>query len=227
MTRRNLFNWESKVKYPYFRLRGKSINKQQAFNIISSVDDFGNRLLCEYEIQYKEEILSLFHLYTHWVNQNNECDRTYGWVSPNGSIGINGNMGKYLNLAELTSDITKIQAMFPYLNFIIAITNLDIEQVKYNYLEDSVEISNDNFTDYIHIGILVKNKEIKVMNASKTKIVYKEYEKLYQKEDNSVYEPIDFNDCDEQCEKCVIKSQEYKEFVRNYFKRYLGNSEKL
>lgn len=172
--------WSNPVaKRPYYRMRGKSVSKEQAFDIISRTD---------YKLEDIDEIGDNPD-YVSSINFDNELiEHNYGWVHVDGKIGCNYHTNKYPTIYEFVNEwFCNIKA-FPYLDLVIAITywnevndkwwethNVDINTY------DRVEYDKD-FYDNIEMGIYVHSNKIEILGREDIIQLFSEYDDLYGKE---------------------------------------------
>ena len=176
-----VIDWEvsgyvTKTRRPYFRLRGKRVTEDQAFEIIRRTDRF-------FEEEIKQiEALQILHFPNWWFNKDH-FPTHYGWCHPNGVIGYNGITDKYPTLIELLCDIAELAFFFPYLDFVVAITG-DDESYPQGY----------KWTESIEIGIWVHENTIEFMSPARTRKIYKQYEAKYEEPNSEIYEPKYYQD---------------------------------
>ncbi len=180
--------YASNARRPYYRLRGKKITEDQAFEIIRRTDRLSPWSL---EIPC-DDLIEPINIRNNWT-RNNYYPSPSGWVHPDGIIGINDITGKYPELEELIDDLLILIHYFPYLDFVMAITSWD-EIPPYLWKKLS-ELRNHTYDDYpdffdnIMIGFWVHNGTIEVMSPERTAIVYSEYDKKYGEKNQKIYCP--------------------------------------
>lgn len=189
-----LRDWGSGQRRPYYRLRGKRITEEQAFDIISKTDD---EVLFDFRNEYNNiDKVNLLHFRNFWITRSH-YPSYMGWVQPNGIVGGNGITDKYPEMQELLEDIINIKINFPYLEFMVAITFWD-EIPDYEWekdWEDRASEPNKKLDDYkdfyeaIDIVFHVYENKIEVLNEGIGAERYKEKIKEYEDgiEDDSVY----------------------------------------
>lgn len=139
--------YDTYVRRPYYRLRGKRITEEQALDIIRRTDDFvyfDTRNRCK-----KEDMVNLYHFRNFWLTQHH-YPPFHGWVQPDGLVGGNGITDKYPTYDEILDDIIDMKLSFPYLEFIVAITcwNEVPDYVWDNDCNSIVDGKLDNFSDF-------------------------------------------------------------------------------
>lgn len=112
--------WKSDVKYPYYRMRGKRVTEEQAFEVIRRCDDFFSGHPLSFHNKYPE-CINLFHFYIEWFNLQH-CSGGFGWMRPNGIVGLNHNTSRWPETDELLETWTELAKNFPFLDLVIAIT---------------------------------------------------------------------------------------------------------
>ena len=124
-------DWNAMARRPYYRLRGKRITEEQALEVIRRCDTFFSwdmHLDGDYDYDDNDnespECIRPINFNMWWFASNHLPDK-YGWVHPNGIVGLNAIMQKYPNTQELIDEWTVIAKNFPFLDLVIAITDWD------------------------------------------------------------------------------------------------------
>lgn len=197
--------YNSYARRPYFRLRGKRVTEQQAFDIIrGTIFDFRDRKGDDcgdvYTLHLPEWFIECDHKLSH-----------YSWCHPNGVIGVNGITDKYPNILELIGDMINIKHAFPYLDFVMAITDWnEVPPEKWDWNEELQKIKDrdkystalhqldyreyPNFLDNLEIGIWVHDDVIEFMGPSRTRKIYRQYVKKYEEPNKDIYVPRYYTD---------------------------------
>lgn len=194
---------ENDVKYsglarrPYYRMRGKSVTKEQAFDIIRRTDMFFGDIYLSDGIRGHSDFVGSLN-FNNWLINRNHYPMGYGWVHTDGTIGSNSITQKYPEMEEFIAEWFRYLMAFPYLDLVIAITNWDEIPPEAWYddtLRDSFykEKYDEEFYKAIEIGIRVKDKTIQVLGPESTIKLYKEYEEKYGVE-REKYEPEYYQD---------------------------------
>lgn len=181
-------------KRPYFRLRGKRVTEEQAFDIIRRTDFFFSFYL------QSEQTISLGHFDNMWFSKN--CLLTHhGWCHPSGIIGTNYHTGKLPSLDELLNDMTKIKYAFPYLDFVAALTDynelpwfIQEHEERHTAWRELQYEDDPEFLKHIQIGIWLHDKAIEFMGPERTRQIYQEYEEKYSEENKDIYVPEYYED---------------------------------
>lgn len=172
-------DYEAWTRRPYYRLRGKTVTRQQAFDIIRRTDAF----FCFNDIG--KELIHTYHC-NNWIINANHCPRGYGWVHVDGTIGLNGITGKYPKEVELVDEWLQLLRAFPFLDLVIAITEWN--EIPDDCWDDwgkkerrNFELPeyDDEFFDAIEVGIYVHDTTIQFLSKEETIAKYKEYDALY------------------------------------------------
>lgn len=190
-------DYDSNTRRPYFRLRGRPVTEEQAFEIIRRIDRFfeSNDLIQDFVDTCN---------FPNWLVNANHYPRGCGWVHPDGLIGMNGITGKYPNVTEFVDEwLSKLNA-FPYLDLVIAVTDWDeipsdLWGVSRNKRRDfELPEYDKDFYKAIETGIWVHDKTIQILTPNEAVEKYKEYDALYGKdrdrfrsmyyEENNIYE---------------------------------------
>lgn len=173
----------SDARRPYYRLRGKDITPEQAFDIISKTDS-------NFEMDYSESQLKGYLGCLNFTNDMLGVGSnawSFGWVRPNGRIGLNFHMTKYPTIEEIVAELYTLLSTFPYLDFVIAITNwweippdCEWDSAACEYVPSFPKEKWDEETlKSTVVGIQVKDAKITLYNKYDFKPIYEEYNKLY------------------------------------------------
>lgn len=169
------------TRRPYYRMRGKSVTEEQAFDIIRKTDNFFR--FKTRDIAYHNDFIACLN-FDNWLIERNHSPWGYGWIHVDGTIGGNAITQKYPDLKEFILEwVTKLVA-FPYLDLIIAVTYWD------EYPPEVFDNDNEmylfytsaydkKFYDAIEVGIYVHDNKVEILNHHDTVLKYKEYDKLY------------------------------------------------
>lgn len=179
--------WTPLGRRPYYQMRGKRISEEQAFEIISKTDR-----TISYSLGFEGSI-PCYNFYNDWFYYCNDIDGRYGWVHPNGIVGINSIMPKYPTVDEFAHEWAIYLHNFPFLDLIVGITwwnEMSNERHQmmnpYNW-RDYEYVGYDDFLDNIEAGIWVHDRKIEIIDREKTIEVYRQYEQLYEEKDKRVY----------------------------------------
>lgn len=190
--------WESLMKYPYYQMRGKPLTEEQTIDIISRTDWY-------FRDPFKSDNrVGTINFHIHWFDDTSP----YGWVHPGGIVGLNDNTSKYPDLDELLTEWLRYARAFPYLDLVVGITawegmpdkkrsllNMDrvgkpslfrVSKMKYDELKYT-DCDEEEFLDYLEIGVWVHDKKVEIMSPARTAEVYTEYSKKYTADDTRVY----------------------------------------
>lgn len=197
------FNRLNYVRRPYYRMRGKSVTREQAFDIIRRTDDFFSfELDC---IAEQTEFVRNWN-FNNWLIAKNHLPQGYGWIHVDGTVGGNAITQKYPTIEEFVVEwFLKLMA-FPYLNLIIAVTGWDeLSQAEWEKREPREE---ETFENAVILGIYVHDKQIEILNREDTLMYYKEYDERYghpaEKFEPEYYEKNHFVQVDEAyLRKCI------------------------
>lgn len=169
------------VRRPYYRMRGETVTKEQAFDIIRRTDNFFRSYI--YEISVHPDYIGCLN-FDNWLITKNHYPYGYGWIHVDGTVGANGITQKYPDINEFIMEWAGMLAEFPYLNLIIAVTCWDEvpEEVWFN--DDKKNLFktvayDEKFYDAILLGIYVHDNKIEILNKQDAKEKYMEYDNLY------------------------------------------------
>ena len=195
------------VRRPYFRMRGKPVTEEQAFDIIRRTDNFFSWDMDRFHL--KGLVGNRFLLSNVWVSPSFYPHS--GWVRPDGIVGQNGVTGKYPAEDEFLASILPLKEAFPYLDFMVAIT--DWNEIP-DYLGDLLEKSHEaaerhddnlyrqysdelerlqtsenypDFPEHIVYGILVYDDKVELIAPKRAREMYQKYNILYGGADEAIF----------------------------------------
>ena len=195
------------VRRPYFRMRGKPVTEEQAFDIIRRTDNFFRWDMRKWQLE--DLVSDRFLLDNVWYSPNFYPHR--GWVRPDGIIGMNDVTGKYPSEDEFLASILELKEEFPYLDFMVAVTDWDEipdylwelmgksheaaerhdDKLYRQYSDeyDRLHTSEDypDFQEHIVYGIWVHDDKVELMAPERAKERYLEYNRLYGGADEAVF----------------------------------------
>jgi len=158
----SMVNWDSCARRPYYRMRGKSVTREQAAEIIP---------------------------YATLFNTESPIMNFFGWCREDGFIGGDGMMQKWPTSFEILWDMFIIASEFDYLDFFIAITSMN--EINFNSVFDikTREFIRDydyyggidGWYDWVELGIRVKDGRFDIYDNKKQIIkLYNEYKEKYE-----------------------------------------------
>ena len=182
--------FDSDVRRPYYRMRGKPVTSEQAFEIICRTDSFF------WEVRRKNCRSQRYigsHNFNNWLIECNHYPFGYGWIHTDGTVGGNAITQKYPTAEEFIDEWSENLKAFPYLDLVIAVT-------EWNEIPDDVWDADDDqrrdfeaaeydeeFLDAIMVGIYVHNNTVEIMSPERTREKYKEYAALYEDPNRDKY----------------------------------------
>ena len=177
------------ARYPYFRMRGKPVTEEQAFDIIRRTDNF----FCVYmDRKYRPEgLISGIMLGNAWFGTNG--GDTYGWVRPDGIVGLNRNTWKYPTEEGVLYEVLPLKETFPYLDFMIAVTDWDecpdyVRALRRCDFDDALSREDyPDFPEHIVYGIWVHDDKVELMAPERAREKYLEYNRLYGGADEAIF----------------------------------------
>lgn len=186
-------DYDSNVRRPYYRMRGKPVTKEQALDIIRKTDMFFGGIT---EIHSHKDYVGNGHFGGCLICKNH-FPTGYSWVHVDGTIGTNSITDKYPELGELVGECFYKLRCFPYLDLVIAITNWD--EIPPEAWEDpesefhdkriyEYEPYDEKFYESVVAGIYIHDKTIEVLKPADAVEKYKEYTSLYEKK-REIYVP--------------------------------------
>ena len=111
-------DYDGNVRRPYYRMRGKPVTKEQAFELIRRTDNFFAGIN---EIRRSGDFVGCGY-FDNWLIHKNHYPRGYGWVHTDGTIGTNAITQKYMVLYKFIAEWFQKLLKFPYLDLVIGIT---------------------------------------------------------------------------------------------------------
>ena len=191
--------YDANIRRPYYRMRGKPVTEEQAFDIIRRTDTFFNPLI-------PPNIISSFIWSCNFHNSlienyNKSC--CCGWIHTDGTVGCNATAYGCLEINAFLEEWLEKLINFPYLDLVIAITkwneipdavnNADwgsdfFQKQLYEYAEYDAQ-----FYDAVVLGIYVHDKTVEILKPTDAIEKYKEYASLYEKE-RKIYIPELYGD---------------------------------
>ena len=210
--------WDTDTRRPYYRIRGKRVSEEQAFEVIRRCDTFFSWELPLYD--HPDYIHS--QNFNMWWFASNHFPDKYGWIHPNGIVGINDIMQKYPNIEELIGEWTMIAKNFPFLDLVVAvfcwneqcserwqasdenynrffekaITEEELDrrekELRFTDLErdDSCRIyPKETFKSAFEVGVWLHGGIVEIMEKDRAYEKYIEYEKLFEESDPRIYMP--------------------------------------
>lgn len=173
------------IRRPYFRLRGKPITEEQAFDIIRRTD-----VLLSYidAIRESGEWIPYINFENNILNKRHFENRA-GWVHPDGLIGINDvPIEKYPESYDFIIEWFRYLLGFPCLDIMLAFSCWEevppevwetcdlIETWEYDKAYD------EPFLKAIVFGIHVHDNKVEVLNSKDACAKYQEYDALYKEQ---------------------------------------------
>ena len=174
----------SDVRRPYYRMRGKPVSKEQAFDIIRRSDKFFTYV---YEIRYNSDFVNCVN-FNNWLIEKNHYPYGYGWIHVDGTVGCNAITQKYPEIEEFIVEWFEKLMAFPYLDLIIAITDWNEVNPRWwcsecgSVEEYEAEEYDSEFYDAITMGIYVHDNKLEILDREDTVQKYKEYDSMYGQE---------------------------------------------
>lgn len=163
--------YDADARRPYYRLRGRRITPDEAFEVIRRTDAYFT-----FRTGYESGKLSPLHLQNWWFNKNHYPAR-YGWVHPDGLVGADGITGStYPTTGELVEEMLMYQRAFPFLEFVLALTDWDEmppyawDQLFSDYRDDYQEYPD--FLDHIELGIYLGPGKLELMGPERARQAY-------------------------------------------------------
>lgn len=139
-------NWNTNTRRPYYRLRGKRVSEEQAFEVIRRCDTFFTWELGMFDNYFRchGEAIDSINFNMWWFDSSHYPDK-FGWVHPNGIVGINAITQKYPNVYELVDEWVELAREFCFLDLVVVITDWDERCLEYQNAFD--KIWNDRYPE--------------------------------------------------------------------------------
>ena len=185
--------YDGSVRRPYYRMRGKPVTKEQAFDIIRRTDRFFEEID---EIRCSDDFVGCEY-FDNWLIHKNHYPQGYGWIHADGTVGTNSITQTYPEMYHMVNEWLLKLMKFPYLDLVIAVTCWDelpntlwedLGKDSFKAKSHEFEVSNDLFISGVEIGIYIHDKILEVLNPKKAIKRFKDYAKLYEK-NKEVYIP--------------------------------------
>jgi hypothetical protein len=194
---KEVFSELSHTRRPYYRMRGRGIDEQQAFEIIRRTDNFFG-MYVESIINGCSDYLGSYN-FDNWLIMKNHFPQGYGWVHEDGTIGTNSITQKYPSLTEMIVEWVRNLRFFPFLDLVIAITEWD---------ECIPDIEGCTFESGVILGLHVHDGMVELLDKHETLTRYNDYNEKYgsnpERFENSYYEDNHIVQVDEQyLRRCI------------------------
>jgi len=206
-------DFDSDVRRPYYRMRGKPVTQEQALEIIRRTDSFFSTMFWELGEHHPDYIGT--GNFNNWLIERNHYPFGYGWIHRDGTVGGNAITQKYPNAEEFIEEWSASLSAFPYLDLVIAVT-------RWNELPDELwEMNDDQRPDFesaeydeeflaaIEVGIYVHDGTVEIMSPERTRQKYQAYAALYEVADRDKYKSEYYDDrgivqvTEEDLRKCI------------------------
>lgn len=201
---------EFDVRRPYFRMRGRPVTEEQAFDIIRRTDNFFHFDMRIHGYPLEGLLEGRFVLDNVWYSPD-FYPHPRGWVRPDGIVGQNNITGRYPEESEFLASVLPLKEAFPYLDLMIAVTDWDECP---GYVWDLIRRSNDaykagdddlyrkydeeferaisredypDFPEHIVYGIWLHDDKIELMAPARAREKYLEYNRLYGGADEAIF----------------------------------------
>lgn len=183
----NVKDFDSLVRRPYYRMRGKKVTAEQAFDIIRRVD---NIFRLTDAIQNHPDYIGSLN-FDSWIFDRHHYPQHYGWIHADGTVGCDGITQKYPDIDEFIAEWFIKMMAFPYLDLVIAVTDWDETPPSassgFTYKCNPYDRTIPTFEESIVCGIWVHNPVLEIMGPKRTVKKYAEYVKLYEDKNRVKY----------------------------------------
>ena len=168
-------------KHPYFRMRGKRVTKEQAFDIISreSVDKRNHFIKRAENIIEESHALQFTEIKLHHTSR---FDWIRSWIDPDGAVGeTNYCAWKYPDGLRLMEEHMLNAKRYPFLKYVIVYTMHDAVSREDSYYEDGIfhDIEDRIFWGGFEYALWVHDGGVERVDRDKAKELYEEYQSEY------------------------------------------------
>jgi len=168
-------------KHPYFRMRGKRVTKEQAFDIISreSVDKRNHFIKRAENIIEESHALQFTEIKLHHTSR---FDWIRSWIDPDGAVGeTNYCAWKYPDGLRLMEEHMLNAKRYPFLKYVIVYTMHDAVSREDLYYEDGIfhDIEDTIFWGGFEYALWVHDGGVERVDRDKAKELYEEYQSEY------------------------------------------------
>lgn len=168
-------------KHPYFRMRGKRVTKEQAFDIISreSVDKRNQFIKRAENIIEESPALQFTEIKLHHTSR---FDWIRSWIDPDGAVGeTNYCAWKYPDGLRLMEEHMLNAKRYPFLKYVIVYTMHDAVSREDLYYEDGIfhDIEDRIFWGGFEYALWVHDGGVERVDRDKAKELYEEYQSEY------------------------------------------------
>lgn len=168
-------------KHPYFRMRGKRVTKEQAFDIISreSVDKRNHFIKRAENIIEESPALQFTEIKLHHTSR---FDWIRSWIDPDGAVGeTNYCAWKYPDGLRLMEEHMLNAKRYPFLKYVIVYTMHDAVSREDLYYEDGIfhDIEDTIFWGGFEYALWVHDGGVERVDRDKAKELYEEYQSEY------------------------------------------------
>ena len=168
-------------KHPYFRMRGKRVTKEQAFDIISreSVDKRNHFIKRAENIIEESHALQFTEIKLHHTSR---FDWIRSWIDPDGAVGeTNYCAWKYPDGLRLMEEHMLNAKRYPFLKYVIVYTMHDAVSREDLYYEDGIfhDIEDTIFWGGFEYALWVHDGGVERVDRDKAKELYELYQSEY------------------------------------------------
>ena len=168
-------------KHPYFRMRGKRVTKEQAFDIISreSVDKRNQFIKRAENIIEESPALQFTEIKLHHTSR---FDWIRSWIDPDGAVGeTNYCAWKYPDGLRLMEEHMLNAKRYPFLKYVIVYTMHDAVSREDLYYEDGIfhDIEDTIFWGGFEYALWVHDGGVERVDRDKAKELYELYQSEY------------------------------------------------
>ena len=187
----DLMEYSSATRRPVCRLRGKPVTPEQAFEIIRRTEGSFR------DIEGIGDHPDYVHAWNLWMSyfRSGLTEVKEGWVLTDGTVGLNFlPINKYPVMEELLEGIPAVVKAFPYLDFVLVVTNWDEMPnsvwdsfFHHREVEFEQEEWDENFYEAIVLGIWVHDGVVELLRRERAVWKYREYVEKYEDPDRKRY----------------------------------------
>ena len=203
---------ESFTRRPYYRMRGKSVSREQAKELVRRTDRYSFEL--KDLVRDHPDYLGSLN-FDNWLIDDCHYPKGYGWVHADGTIGADAITQRYPEFHELITEWLVNLMEFPYLDLMIAVTRFNEILLD----EDGEEIAETDhvradkaFYSGIQAGICISGKRVEFLNGDHAAERYREYASRYENSNREQYLSIYY----EKQGICQFTQEDIDEFVKSF-----------
>ena len=200
------------TRRPYYRIRGKSVSREQARDLVRRTDRYSFEL--KDIVRDHPDYLGSLN-FDNWLIEPNHYPQGYGWVHADGTIGADAITQRYPEFHELITEWLVNLMEFPYLDLMIAMTGFNetlLDEDGEEIAETDYVRADEAFYGGIQAGICISGKRVEFLNRERAAERYQEYASLYENSNREQYLSGYYQDHG----ICQFTQEDIDEFVKSF-----------